>query len=272
MSDVFVSHVEEDAAAAVQVAERLEKAGYSTWYYERDSVPGPHYLAQVSGAIERSQAVVLIISAHSLGSHQITTEILTAHEHAKPFLPLLCGISHAEFAARQPVWRQALVAATAVAIPPNDVPGIVPRVIEGLEALGIRPGGQPVSGGEQALRNAEAIEPTGPYLSHAQKSKQRTAALVSAVSTTVLTLVKAMVATLAGLCVGFMVGVLLSSALGWRPDQPPGATVDLLLWFAGSACGAVYLRKRSWRLILAWFGIAIILMVLGMILFPVGGS
>ncbi len=40
MSRVFVSHVAEDSALAVRLARGLEDAGYATWYYERDSLPG----------------------------------------------------------------------------------------------------------------------------------------------------------------------------------------------------------------------------------------
>ncbi len=38
---IFISHVAEDSSIAIQTAEALEAKGYSTWYYERDSVPGP---------------------------------------------------------------------------------------------------------------------------------------------------------------------------------------------------------------------------------------
>jgi hypothetical protein len=70
--DVFISHVEEDAEIAEQIAHALEAAGYTTWYYERNSVPGPSYLVQTGRAIEQSEAFVLKISTHSLGSHNIT--------------------------------------------------------------------------------------------------------------------------------------------------------------------------------------------------------
>ena len=32
MAHIFISHVKEDADVALEVAEGLEKAGYSTWY------------------------------------------------------------------------------------------------------------------------------------------------------------------------------------------------------------------------------------------------
>ncbi len=46
-------------------------------------MPGPAYLAQMGDAIEQSQAVVLIISPQSVGSNQVTTEVVRAHEANK---------------------------------------------------------------------------------------------------------------------------------------------------------------------------------------------
>jgi hypothetical protein len=124
---------------ALNIAEALEASGYSSWYYERDSVPGPSYLLQTSGAIEASQAVVVLISPHSLGSHQVTKEVVRAHEAGKPFIPVLISVSHVEFAARQPEWREAIGSATSVALPRGGVAAVLPRIIGGVRALGIEP-------------------------------------------------------------------------------------------------------------------------------------
>jgi len=133
MMHVFISHVEEDSGIAVQIAKGLESSGYSVWYYERDSVPGPSYILQTGAAIEESMAVVLIISADSISSHQISKEVIRAHESGKPIIPLLKGMSHLEFQSRQSEWRQAIGAATSVVIPHEGVQAILPRIIAGLE-------------------------------------------------------------------------------------------------------------------------------------------
>ena len=62
MSDIFISNVEEDDCIAIAVGRELETSGYTTWLYERDSLPGPAYLHQTGEAISKSQAFVLIIS------------------------------------------------------------------------------------------------------------------------------------------------------------------------------------------------------------------
>jgi len=139
MSNVFISHVEEDGDVALEIAQGLEAAGYTTWYYERDSQVGSLYLLQVGQAIERSRAVVLIISSDSLASNQVTNEVVRAYESDKPFLPVLRDITHPQFQQRQTLWRQALGATVAINLPPEGVPAILPRLMDGLRALGIQP-------------------------------------------------------------------------------------------------------------------------------------
>jgi hypothetical protein len=135
---VFISHVEEDAKIALDIADGLEKEGYQTWYYERDTLTGPSYLIQTKQAIENSQAVIVIISPNSLGSNQITKEVIRTHEACKPFVPVLNGISHSEFQARQPEWQEAIGAAASIPIPEQGVAAILPRIIGGLVSLGVR--------------------------------------------------------------------------------------------------------------------------------------
>ena len=91
MSHIFISHVEEDKDVVVQLAQELEAAGYQTWHYTRDSLPGSSYLVQTERAIEQSQAVVVVISQHTLQAPlQITPEIVRAHEGAASPLSRCC--------------------------------------------------------------------------------------------------------------------------------------------------------------------------------------
>ena len=140
MSDIFISHVEEDASIAMAVGRELETSGYTTWLYERDSLPGVAYLLQTGEAISQSQAFVLIISPDSVVSNQVTAEVVRAHESNVPFLPLLHGISHLEFQESQPVWRQALGAATSIEIFQENIQDAVRRIVGGLKAMGVEGG------------------------------------------------------------------------------------------------------------------------------------
>jgi len=152
MSDVFICHVEEDATVALEIAVGLEEAGYATWCYELDSIPGASYLIQTGRAIEHSKAVIVVISPHSLGSNQVTKEVVRAHESGKHFIPVLRDVSHAEFQNRQPEWREAIGAATSIRIPQDGVANILARLIDGLRALEIHPRAKPDTKRIEAIR------------------------------------------------------------------------------------------------------------------------
>jgi formylglycine-generating enzyme required for sulfatase activity len=123
-----------------EIARAIEQTGCTAWYYTRDSSPGPSHLAQVRLAIEVSRAVLVVVSKDSLDSQEVTHEIAAAYECRKPFLPVLLGMTHAEFLKRsQPLWRQALCAATFVGIPSRDSAAGLNRIVDGLTTLGIVP-------------------------------------------------------------------------------------------------------------------------------------
>ena len=87
MSDIFISHIEEDADIAIKIASGLEGRGYTTWYYERDSLIGPQYLLQIPQAIKQSKAMLVIISPDSLGSNQVTNEVIMLMKTANILFP-----------------------------------------------------------------------------------------------------------------------------------------------------------------------------------------
>ena len=142
MTHIFISHVEEDAVLARDIAADLEARGYTAWYYERDSVPGPSYLQQILVAIHQSQAMVVVLSGQTLRSWQVDKEIIQAHETGKVFVPLLYGVDHEEFRGHRPEWAMIMGAATSLTIPAGGVAAILPRLAEGLRMLDVRPGGE----------------------------------------------------------------------------------------------------------------------------------
>ena len=121
MPDVFISCVEEDLALALALSEGLEAAGFTTWCYERHSVPGPSYLLQTGQAIEECRAFLILLSRASLDSSQIDREVVRALETGKHFIPVLSGVAHAEFQVRRPEWRQAIGGATSILVPADGV-------------------------------------------------------------------------------------------------------------------------------------------------------
>ena len=139
MSHIFISHVEEDKDVVALLAQELEAAGYQTWHYTRDSLPGSSYLVQTERAIEQSQAVVVVISQHTLQAPlQITPEIVRAYEGGKPIIPVLRDLTH-EALQQQPEWRQAMAATVSLPIPHAGVAAMMPRLLRGLQNLGLQP-------------------------------------------------------------------------------------------------------------------------------------
>ena len=141
--DVFISHVEEDAAEADQFAHGLEAAGFTTWSYERDSVVGVNHLIQTLEAVKVSRAVALLISTSSFASPFVDIEIMNALQEKKPFMPVLLRISHAEFVQRAPTWAMAVGAAATITVPREGLAAILPKIVTGLKLLGIEPGAAP---------------------------------------------------------------------------------------------------------------------------------
>jgi hypothetical protein len=153
MSDLFISHVEEDRGIVLELARGVESAGFTTWYYERDCDGGASYLVQTRQAVVDSQAVLLIVSRDSVGSTQVSREVVRAHESNKPIIPLLHGISDAEYKRRQPEWEEAIGAATSLEIPDGRVEAILPRVLRGLKKMEVEPKGSPVVTPKSGLEN-----------------------------------------------------------------------------------------------------------------------
>lgn len=151
MTTLFISHVEEDSAVAVELATLLEEFGFRTWYYERDSLPGMSYLLQVDKAIDHADAILLVISDKSLNSHQITIEVVRAHEGGKLIMPLLLDVSHAELQKRQPEWRTALGAASSLALSGKQLNRGAEKIVQGLEALDVYPGPHTAGGKAKLL-------------------------------------------------------------------------------------------------------------------------
>ena len=143
MSEIFISHAERDGQVARDLGVELEKAGFKVWFYERDSLPGATYLSQVAHALRECRAVVVVASPEAVKSNQVTNEIVRAYEGGKSLIPVLYNMTHEEFRDSRDDWRQCFGAATSVAIPKEGVATIVHRLAQGLELLGIKPGGPP---------------------------------------------------------------------------------------------------------------------------------
>lgn len=145
MPQVFISHVEEDAPLALQLALVLETGGYRTWCYEVDSVPGLSYLDQWARAIEACECLLLIISRQACVAKEtnVDNEVTQAHESQKVLIPVLRGVSQSEWQKEKPGWRAAIGPATSISVTAKGAPGALPGIQLGLNARGIQPQGAP---------------------------------------------------------------------------------------------------------------------------------
>ncbi len=86
---LFVSHVSEDQAAAMQIVEELERRGVPCWISPRD-IPArqPRSTTRLPRAIEdQSKALLLIFSERCNASEYIRREVTVAGESHKVVIP-----------------------------------------------------------------------------------------------------------------------------------------------------------------------------------------
>lgn len=157
MAEVFISYVEEDGSIARQIADGLEESGYTVWYYERDSLPGHSYLEQILDVIDKAEAVIVILSPATLGSPQVNIEISEAHVAGKRFVPLLHDLTYATLTSRQRAWTMMFGTAVAAPIPEAGVAALMPRLVRGLQAIGVAPRPKAPSAAAAAAEPQDAI-------------------------------------------------------------------------------------------------------------------
>ena len=100
----YIAHVAEESLLARQVGNGLERHRYACWFYGRNAIPGVPFSSQSKAAIQRSQALVLLISRSALRSVDFEREIEYAHEIGCRMIPLLVGLSREEFETSAPAW------------------------------------------------------------------------------------------------------------------------------------------------------------------------
>src|SRR5258708_7169262 len=84
---VFVSHVSEDRAAALEIVRELERRDVGCWIAPRDVHPGRPYDDEIAAAIENCQAMLLIFSERCNESEYIRREVTVAGESRKLIIP-----------------------------------------------------------------------------------------------------------------------------------------------------------------------------------------
>ena len=84
---LFVSHVSEDRAAALQVVDELERRAIRCWIAPRDVGAGKPFDDEIAQAIDTSRALLLIFSEHCNDSAYIRREVTVAGNAHKLIIP-----------------------------------------------------------------------------------------------------------------------------------------------------------------------------------------
>lgn len=88
MGHIFVSHSSADNAVARDVVRYLERNGQKCWLASRDVDVGDDYSSQIVRAIDRSDHVIVIVSAAANDSPHVRRELDRAVGSGRPIVPL----------------------------------------------------------------------------------------------------------------------------------------------------------------------------------------
>jgi hypothetical protein len=85
--DVFISYSSKDKPIADGICANLEAVGIRCWIAPRDIAPGEDWPSAITTAITNSQVMVLVFSANSNASADVSREIILAANHNLTIIP-----------------------------------------------------------------------------------------------------------------------------------------------------------------------------------------
>jgi len=85
---LFISHANEDEAAAGRIVAYLEARGVPCWISSRDIPPRAIYADAITEAMQACSACAVLLSAASNQSKAVKRELELASHHDKPFIPI----------------------------------------------------------------------------------------------------------------------------------------------------------------------------------------
>ena len=89
MADVFISHSSKDKMIADSLVKHLETKGLTCWIAPRDILPGTEWAAAINNAISETKIMIVIYSANSAPSTQVTKELNIADKKQKFIIPYM---------------------------------------------------------------------------------------------------------------------------------------------------------------------------------------
>jgi len=88
MADIFISYSSKDREQAEQLTELLASAGLSVWIDQSALEVSTSWSAEIVDAISSCNAFIVLLSPHSIESHNVIKEVSLASEKRKKILPL----------------------------------------------------------------------------------------------------------------------------------------------------------------------------------------
>lgn len=73
--DVFISYDSRDYKVAEDVANQLRNEGLNVWLDEQELFPGDNWAAAIGDALERADAMVVLLTQNSTSSKQVANEV-----------------------------------------------------------------------------------------------------------------------------------------------------------------------------------------------------
>jgi hypothetical protein len=86
--NVFISFASQDLKVAMAVCNALEARGFSCWISARNIEPGDNFQSAIVDAIGNSKVMLLVFSAHSNTSNEMTKELALASQKQLIVVPL----------------------------------------------------------------------------------------------------------------------------------------------------------------------------------------
>ena len=91
---VFVSHSHADAELAARVSEALRNEGLEVWDPDLNLLPGDNWAAEVARALEKSDAMVVLLTPDAISSPWVRREMvyaLGAKRYSNRLIPVAIG-------------------------------------------------------------------------------------------------------------------------------------------------------------------------------------
>ena len=87
-ADIFVSFASKDVRVAMTLCGALENRGFTCWISARDIEPGENFQSAIVQALRRAKIMLLVFTANSNASEEMTKELALASQNKMIVIPL----------------------------------------------------------------------------------------------------------------------------------------------------------------------------------------